>query len=63
MELSEIDKGYDGYSTYCGGIICKYYEHEWIEWNKRTPRIARKTIKKEEFLNRIKRKKKIFNNY
>ena len=69
MELNEIDKGYEGYSIYCGGLVCKYHEHEWIEWNKRTRRIAIKTSKKEEFLNRIKRKEKIkkeqkiFNNY
>ena len=55
MGLNEIDKGYEGYIMYCGGIICKYHKHEWVEWNKRTRRIAIKTIKKEEKL----RKKKL----
>ena len=56
MGIKEIDKGYEGYNVYSAGTICKYIVYEWVEWNKRTPRIAEKNRKKEIFL---KRKRKL----
>ena len=47
----EIDNGYQGYIIYCGGTKYKYHEYEWLEWDKRTPRIAEKTNKKERTRN------------
>lgn len=52
MGLQEINNGYEGYNTYCGGTICVYHKFKWQEWNKRTPRIAEKNRKKENFLKR-----------
>ena len=48
------DKDYEGFYFYCGGTIAKYQKHQWIEWDKRTPRIASQTIK----YNKILKKKK-----
>ena len=52
-------KEYQGYNVYCGGTICIYKNFKWTEWNKRTPRIAEKTRRKEEFFQRIKKRERM----
>ena len=56
MKQDNHDKGYEGFSIYCGGTICVYHKYKWIEWDKRTYRVSEKTRKKVELL-KIKRKK------
>ena len=59
MGVKEIDQGYEGYNVYCAGTICIYKNFKWVEWDKRTPRIAEKNRRKKEFLQKIKKREKM----